>query len=155
MEWTTLVSTVVGAGIATASAAVLERQRGRRERADRGADVRRELYGSYLASLSHARHACGVIVRSDKLEGAGRLAAAREAFEPCIALRYQVAVVAPAVVVLASERAFRSLRDLRDVAAGGGRADGESYLAGRDRYADDLIALRESMRGDMRGGSSV
>ncbi|GHD14252.1 hypothetical protein GCM10010313_40470 [Streptomyces violarus] len=36
MQWLTLISTVVGAAIATGSAMLLERQRWRRERADRG-----------------------------------------------------------------------------------------------------------------------
>lgn len=57
MGWMTLASGVVGADIATASAVVFDKQRWRRERQDRAAAVRREIYGECLSCLSAARNA--------------------------------------------------------------------------------------------------
>ncbi|MEV5551848.1 hypothetical protein AB0L35_37930 [Streptomyces sp. NPDC052309] len=48
MQWITLISTMVGAAIATGSAMLLDRQRWRRERLDRETQARRTLYGEYL-----------------------------------------------------------------------------------------------------------
>ncbi|WP_039938278.1 hypothetical protein [Streptomyces himastatinicus] len=55
MEWITLASTVVGAGIATGSALLLDRRRWQRERRDRELETRRTLYGDYLACLGPGR----------------------------------------------------------------------------------------------------
>ncbi|GAA4916756.1 hypothetical protein ACFPM3_21290 [Streptomyces coeruleoprunus] len=149
MEWMTLASTVVGAGIATVSALLLERRRWRRERLDRGTEVRRALYGDYLACLSEARNACGRLARAVDLDSATRRQEARAAFEPCVGLRYQMTITAPARVVEASEKTFRTLRDLRDEVAEGTRLDSDDYRHGRDLYNDELTALREAMRRDL------
>lgn len=52
MRWITLISTIVGAAIATGSAVLLDRQRWRRERLERDTQSRRALYGNYPGSLS-------------------------------------------------------------------------------------------------------
>ncbi|TDT24016.1 hypothetical protein EV562_11940 [Streptomyces sp. BK208] len=95
MQWLTLISTVVGAAIATGSAMLLDRQRGKRERLDREAQARRILYGDYLATLSEARHACGNMPRDPDIAPSTPRTTAREAFGPCIGLRCQMTISGP------------------------------------------------------------
>lgn len=150
MQWITLISTIVGAAIATGSAMFLDRQRWRRERTDRETQARRTLYGDYLASLSEARHACGTMARDPDMSPSRRRTTAREAFGPCIALRYQMTITAPSRVVQASEEAFRRLRDLRDRVIEGVLATDAVYLEGRRTYDDALAVLRARMRENLR-----
>ncbi|MFI0775753.1 hypothetical protein [Streptomyces sp. NPDC021212] len=149
MEWISLAGTVVGAGIATGSAMLLDRRRWQRERQDRDVEIRRILYGDYLACLSEARHACGNVARDPDMDRATRRTTAREAFGPCIGLRYQITITAPGHVVEASENAFRRLRDLRDRVMDGVPATDEVYVEGRGQYDDALAALRARMRQDL------
>ncbi|MGI5336624.1 hypothetical protein ACQEVS_04055 [Streptomyces sp. CA-181903] len=149
MEWTSLVGTALGAIIATASGALLERRRWRRERGERDAAVRRALYAEYLAGLAEARSAGAVLARNTAMDPADRFTTAREAFAPCIRLRYQMAITAPADVVRASDEAFRRLRDFRDrVIEGAGEAD-SAYVDGKSAYNEALSALQELMRQDL------
>ncbi|AKN75258.1 hypothetical protein QR97_11405 [Streptomyces sp. PBH53] len=152
MQWATLISTIVGAAIATGSAMLLDRQRWQRERSDRETQARRALYGTYLAGLSEARHACGNIARDPDTDASTRRATAREAFGPCIGLRYQMTISAPSRVVEASEDAFRRLRDLRDRVMEGVLVTDPVYLEGRRTYDDALAVLRARMREDLRVG---
>ncbi|MFE3217653.1 hypothetical protein [Streptomyces antimycoticus] len=152
MQWITLISTIVGAAIATGSAMLLDRQRWKRECLARDTQTRRTLYGDYLASLSEARHACGNVARDPGMESSTRRTTAREAFGPCIGLRYQMTISAPSRVVDASEKAFRSLRDLRDRVMEGVLAAEPVYLEGRRSYDDALAVLRARMREDLRVG---
>ncbi|MFF7369365.1 hypothetical protein [Streptomyces tricolor] len=150
MEWFTLISTIAGAAIATGSAMLLDRQRWKRERSDRETQARRALYGDYLAGLSESRHACGNVARDSDMDLPTRRATAREAFGPCIGLRYQMTISAPGRVVEASEEAFRRLRDLRDRVMEGVLVTDPVYLEGRRTYDDALAVLRARMREDLR-----
>ncbi|MGW0554779.1 hypothetical protein ACWDZ6_11335 [Streptomyces sp. NPDC002926] len=149
MEWIALASTVVGAAIAMGSAMLLDRRRWQREHQDREIQTRRTLYGAYLACLSEARHTCGNVARDPDMELATRRTTAREAFGPCIGLRYQITITAPPGVVEASENAFRRLRDLRDRVMEGVLVTEQVYLEGRRSYDDALAALRTGMRQDL------
>ncbi|MFF5156278.1 hypothetical protein ACFY3N_08500 [Streptomyces sp. NPDC000348] len=149
MQWITLISTIVGAVIATGSAMLLDRQRWKRERLDRETQTRRTLYGDYLAGLSEARHVCGNVARDSDMEPSTRRTMAREAFGPCIGLRYQMTISAPSRVVEASEDAFRRLRDLRDRVMEGVLVTDPVYLEGRRTYDDALAVLRARMREDL------
>ncbi|QNP72670.1 hypothetical protein IAG44_26745 [Streptomyces roseirectus] len=146
MPWAALVSAVVGAVIATGAGALLERARWRRERSERSAGVRRVLYGEYLEQLSQARNVFRGLARSPDLPRAEREQAARSGFAACYGLRYQMSITAPDQVVRASETAFRALRDVRDLAAGGVAAGDPAYVTGRESYEDALAALRAGMR---------
>ncbi|MBZ3900504.1 MULTISPECIES: hypothetical protein [Streptomyces] len=152
MQWITLMSTLVGAAIATGSALLLDRQRWKRERLERETHTRRTLYGEYLASLSEARHTCGNVARDPDMELSVRRATARHAFGPCIGLRYQMTISAPSHVVDASEDTFRRLRDLRDRVMEGALATDPVYVEGRLNYNDALAVLRTRMRGDLHVG---
>ncbi|KFF94865.1 hypothetical protein IQ62_45630 [Streptomyces scabiei] len=155
MQWITLISTIVGAAIATGSAMLLDRQRWKRERSDRETQARRTLYGDYLAGLSEARHACGNLARDPDMEPSTRRTTAREAFGPCIGLRYQMTISAPGRVVDASEDAFRRLRDLRDRVMEGVLVNDPLYLEGRRTYDDALAVLRTRMREDLRADGTA
>ncbi|MGE7386956.1 hypothetical protein ACQKM2_15900 [Streptomyces sp. NPDC004126] len=152
MPWMTLASAVVGALIATASAVLLDRSRWRREQDDRLLAVRRVLYGDYLTSLSEARNAFRSLARDTETAPADRARSARESFAPCYGLRYQMSITAGPDVLAASEAAFRRLRDVRDLAASGTRAEDEAYADGRADYETALARLREAMRLDLGTG---
>lgn len=81
-----------------------------------------------------------------------RRTTAREAFGPCIGMRYQMTITAPAPVVAASEDAFRRLRDLRDRVMEGTLATDPAYVDGRRSYDDALRTLRLRMREDLGSG---
>ncbi|WP_037670158.1 hypothetical protein [Streptomyces griseus] len=153
MQWIALLSTVVGAVIALGSAMLLDRKRWQRERLDREIQMRRSLYGDYLACLSEARHTCGNVARDPDMDLPTRRTTAREAFGPCIGLRYQMTITAPARVVEASEKAFRRLRDLRDRVMEGVLATEPVYVEGRLGYDTALAELRAGMREDLAAGS--
>ncbi len=146
MPWITLASAVVGALIATASAALLDRTRWRRDKDERLLAARRTLYSEYLAVLSQARNAFRSLARTDGLGPAEREHAARDSFAPCYGMRYQMAVTATPDVFAASEHAFRRLRDVRDLAAAGTRADDGAYAHGRTEYEAALGQLVDAKR---------
>jgi hypothetical protein len=153
MPWSTLASAVVGAVIATVSAALLDRSRWRRERYAGLLDVRRVLYSDYLACLSQARNDFRVLARDPGLDTTEREHSARTSFAPCYGLRYQMSITASPSVVLVSEDAFRRLRDVRDLAGAGTLAGDERYVGGRARYEDTLTRLREAMRHELGADS--
>ncbi|MGW0649947.1 hypothetical protein ACWD4T_14190 [Streptomyces umbrinus] len=149
MEWMTLVSAGVGAVIATASAAVLERGRWRRESRERETAVRRVLYGDYLACISEARNGFRSLARDTVIPAPDRAVAARDCFAPCYGLRYQMTITAPPAVSDASEVIFRRLREIRDAVAEGALSDSDVYAQGKRHYEDALARLRTAMRTDL------
>ncbi|MEV8344656.1 hypothetical protein [Streptomyces niveus] len=145
----TLASAVVGALIATASAALLDRSRWRRERHDRLLATRQVLYSDYLACLSNARNAFRDLARNQDLDAVERERSARDSFAPCYGMRYQMSITAASGVATASESVFRRLRDVRDLAAAGTLAGDEAYSAGRAEYEAALTRLGDAMRRDL------
>jgi hypothetical protein len=89
------------------------------------------------------------MARDPDMDPSMRRTTAREAFGPCIGLRYQMTISAPSRVVEASEDAFRSLRDLRDRVMEGVLVTDPVYLEGRRAYDDALAVLRVRMRTDL------
>ncbi|MGW1466140.1 hypothetical protein ACWCPT_17570 [Streptomyces sp. NPDC002308] len=149
MPWLTLAGAVVGALIATASTALLDRNRWRREQDDRLITARRALYGEYLTCLSQARNDFRSLARDRTVNLVERERSARDSFAPCYGLRYQMSITAALNVFDASEEAFRRLRDVRDLAAAGALAGGEAYSGGRADYEAALVRLRDAMRVDI------
>jgi hypothetical protein len=149
MPWVTLLSAVVGAVIATSSAALLDRVRWRRDRHNHLIGVRRALYGDYLECLSQARNAFRSLARDLEAPASERQRIARDSFGPCYGMRYQISITASEAAFEASEGAFRRLRDLRDLVAAGIVASDEAYVHGRLGYDDALKQLRAAMRQDL------
>lgn len=149
VEWVALVSTVVGGGIATVSAGALERRRWKRERGQQRTETRRALYGSYLAALAKARSACGLLARETEVPVDRRRRGVWEAFEPCVSLRYELAISAPSSVVEPAAETYSRLQDLLEIVSGGATADSDEYARGRTRYAEAYRALITAMRSDL------
>ncbi|MFC8077828.1 hypothetical protein ACFUN8_20085 [Streptomyces sp. NPDC057307] len=145
----TLASAVVGALIATASAALLDRSRWRRERDDRLLGMRQVLYSDYLACLSQARNAFRELARNQDLDPLEKERSARDSFAPCYGTRYQMSITAASEVATASENVFRRLRDVRDLAAAGTLAGEAAYSGGRAEYEAALTGPRDAMRRDL------
>jgi len=149
VEWLALVSTLVGGGIATVSAAVLERRRWRRQRYEQQEGIRRVLYGSYLAALAKARHTMSLMVRETETPLEQRRRAVWDAFEPCVGLRYELSIVAPQSVVVPAEDVFHRLQDLLESVSAGATAEDDTYASRRARYIEVHTALRSAMRSDL------
>ncbi|MFJ5294529.1 hypothetical protein [Streptomyces sp. NPDC088348] len=150
MQWISLISAIAGAIIATAATAFLDRHRWRREQAQRRTDTRRVLYGEYLATLSRARNDFRILARDLDTAPAQRDTSARNSFAPCYEVRYQITITASTKVVAASEKTFRRLRDVRDLAGDGTLAGDERYSGGRGEYEAALTELRTAMRQELR-----
>ncbi|MFE7440920.1 hypothetical protein ACFU7X_10710 [Streptomyces chartreusis] len=144
-----MASTVVGGAIATVSAGWLDHRRWRRDRGEQNVDTRRALYGSYLAALAKARHTCSIVARETESPLDQRRRAVWDAFEPCISLRYELAICAPPFVVSPAEDTFRRLRDIRDVVARGMSAESSGYAQCRTLYDQAHVTLRGAMRQDL------
>ncbi|MBH1937098.1 hypothetical protein I5Q34_22985 [Streptomyces sp. AV19] len=155
MEWTSLVGTVVGAVVTTASAVLPDRRRRHRERGERETAVRRALYAEYLAVLAEARTGCAVLARDTGRDPADRFTAAREVFAPCERLRYQMAVTAPPVLVEAAHTAHRRLRDFRDRVIEGALEHEPRYRESTAAFNEALAELRALMREDLLGEGAV
>ncbi|MFJ9640112.1 hypothetical protein [Streptomyces sp. NPDC101178] len=83
------------------------------------------------------------------MSSAERERSARDSFVPCYGVRYQMSITAAPNVFVASENAFRRLRDVRDLAAAGTLAGDEAYSGGRAEYEAALEGLRDAMRLDL------
>ncbi|MFE1801103.1 hypothetical protein ACFW9L_33770 [Streptomyces sp. NPDC059517] len=149
MEWTALVSTLVGGGIATLSAGSLEFWRSKRQRVDQSTENRRVLYGSYLAVLSETRHTLGSLARARDMQSAERAAAVWDAYVQCISRRYEVEITAPTQVVAATENTHHAFRDLCVAVADGVTNDSDTYAQLRQAYKEAHALLRRAMRSDL------
>ncbi|MFI7239914.1 hypothetical protein [Streptomyces cyaneofuscatus] len=63
-------------------------------------------------------------------------------------VRHQMSITAASNVFVASENAFRRLRDVRDPAVAGTLAGDEAYSGGLAQYQAALEGLRDAMRLD-------
>lgn len=110
IQWTTLLATLLGAGVAMGTSLLVESRKDHRElllesrkhNRDVTSDwrkARRDLYAALLAVLTQARSELRHLsVNSDMSEGE-RTQMARRAFARCNELRYQLELLAPAEVV--------------------------------------------------------
>ncbi|WP_369255176.1 hypothetical protein [Streptomyces sp. R35] len=152
MEWSSLASTLVGGTIAAVAALLVEGRRWKRERSNQRSEVRRTLYGSYLASLTQARHACSVLARDPDASPAARRSAIHKAFDPCNAFRAQMTIVAPRGLVDPSRRAYLDLREFGDRIAEGLRLEDPEYGVRRTKHDQVLTVLIDAMRQDLDKG---
>jgi hypothetical protein len=152
MDWSPLLSTLLGATIGLGSAVVLERGKSARDGRQRTLDQRRTVYAEYLSALSRTRNEIRLAASKDSEPAEERSKQAREAFKEggAYELRYQVALLAPEQVVSASDAAFRALRDVRDVVVAGAVHGEAGYVSDRDKWESRFAALREEMRRDLK-----
>jgi hypothetical protein len=116
MNWGTLISAVIGATFGAGTTTLVDRFRWKREHGTREHEVKREIYGKYVAALSLATHQLSDLRRPSALTAdelmreAGRVLTASGAY----LLRAQVLITAPEHLEEPTEMAFAALRDLRD-----------------------------------------
>ncbi|MEV0845503.1 hypothetical protein AB0J21_06360 [Streptomyces sp. NPDC049954] len=149
MQWTTLAATSLGALIAMGSSFLVELRKDRRETFAEFRRGRRELYGAYLSKLAKTRGDLALLALNRSLETAERVVRARQAFDGCYELRYQLEVFAPRAVVERALVYFRSVRALRDATAVGMEEGEEEYEQTFREVMRALAELRTVMRQDM------
>lgn len=89
------------------------------------------------------------MARETEMPASERRRAVWDAFEPCVSLRYELAITAPPTVVSPAEASFRRLRDIRDTVAQGLPPESDEYARGRTQYDEAHLALRMAMRQDL------
>ncbi|AJT68754.3 hypothetical protein T261_7152 [Streptomyces lydicus] len=149
MTWIPLVSTLLGAVIATASALLVETRRTRREEQSEWRTARRALYAAFLGTHAQARSDLRDIAYDADIPSGDRPRLARSAFAPCYGTRYEMEILAPPSVVEPAVRFSRATRLLRDAVGSGAVAGGPEYRELTDRYLDAVNEVRDAMRGDV------
>lgn len=116
MDWGTLLGTIVGATLGIGSTTLADHTRYRREQANRVHDTLRDLYSTYLAALNDSSTALRVIILRES-DATARYQAALDAFRDASVLtqRCRIALQAPPAVQEKSDRAYRLLRQWRDL----------------------------------------
>ncbi|MFD6243075.1 hypothetical protein ACFWFV_26770 [Streptomyces diastaticus] len=116
MNWGTQVSTIIGAVLGIGATLLVDRARHRREQTNRVQDVRRDLYTRYLTALTDSSSALRLIILKEN-DPAVRYQAALDAFRDSSVLtrRYEINLQAPPAVKEKSDRAYRLLRQWRDL----------------------------------------
>ncbi|MFC7305800.1 hypothetical protein ACFQVC_16430 [Streptomyces monticola] len=153
MDIGTLIGTGLGAVVGVGSTLMADRVRWKRDRAARREDLKRELYGEYLAALTRTRNQLKDLVKArnftpdERAHQAGELYREGGAYE----LRYQMSITAPEQVVKRSDDALRKLRDVRD------RLQEQVTDSELDTEFTRLIksvkSLRDAMRADLGADS--
>ncbi len=163
MDWTTPVSTLIGALVGVGSTLLSESVRARRDRGNQSHQLRRQLYARYLEALTSTDSDLQLLAVRERAPVAETdLRAAWRGHSP-LALHYEIGLVAPPPVTGAADTAYRALRTARNAlgAAGAtagdsGTPDGRPGPAGprdvRGGYIDALAVLRAAMRADVGDG---
>jgi hypothetical protein len=151
VEWSSLAGTALGALIGVSATLSAERTRWRRGRRDTDKATKHQTYAEYLAALSRTRNEVRGAALSESVPAADRSRRAAEAFRTGRAyeLRYQVELIGPDSVVIASDKTFRTLRELRDLVEGGALHRDDIYLGQRDLWDAAFAELRERMKADL------
>ena len=161
-QWIAVLGTALGAVIGIGAAFINDRVRWRRDQDRDRLGVRRELYSSYIATLTEIHESMRAVSGRDGLTPAGRRDAVRAVFHDggLYQLRYQIGVIADQQVLDAAETAFSHMRDIRDTLAAGGRISDPQYQEQRTAWGGVLRTLQHVMREELgsarvelRGGS--
>ena len=151
MEWSSLAGTALGALIGVSATLAAERTRWRRGRQDTDKATKQRTYAEYLAALSRTRNEIRGAAISESVPAADRSRRAAEAFRTggAYELRYQVELIGRDSVIVASDKAFRTLRELRDLVEGGTLHRDDVYLGRRDVWDAAFSELRQHMKADL------
>lgn len=153
MEWSTLLSTLLGAVIGVGSTLLADRIRWRRDARGQQRSHRHELYADYLSVLTRAHESLRLVAQTERPEttAADREMATRAAFAESGAYewRNRISVTAPTAVHTASEETFRRLRDVRRVLAHGAKVGSADYETVREEFSVTLRLLVVAMREDV------
>ncbi|QKW07926.1 hypothetical protein HUT18_17560 [Streptomyces sp. NA04227] len=179
MDWTTPVSTLIGAVVGVGSTLLAESLRSRRDRGTQHESLKRELYARYLAALTATDSELQLLAVRHRNAGPVDELEIRDAWRShaLLALKYEIQLVAPAPVSEAAEQTYRRLRELRNAVGTQNLATRTSALdttSGPDTtpspdttsvpaprseawqtvhtpYVDALETLRVAMRADLGG----
>ncbi|WP_086860405.1 MULTISPECIES: hypothetical protein [Streptomyces] len=164
MDWTTPISTLLGAVVGVGSTLLGETVRSKRDRGHQQYELRRQLYARYLEALTNTDSELQLLAIREQtpLDEADLRAAWRN--HSLLSLNYEIALVGPPPVADAADTAYRSLRSMRNVL---GRAEvtlgrpgapedntpGTAEWHGAHRaYIDAMATLRSAMRADIGNG---
>ncbi|MEU5614332.1 hypothetical protein AB0H03_37515 [Streptomyces sparsogenes] len=164
MDWTTPVSTLIGAMVGVGSTLLGETVRSKRERGHQLDQLRQQLYARYLEALTSTDGELQLLaVRQRTPVDEVDLRAAWRGHS-LLALNYEIALVAPPPVADAADTAYRALRAMRNVigttevtlgrrgAPEGGGAGAAEWDGAHREYIEAVAALRSAMRADVGGG---
>lgn len=148
MDWSTLVSTVAGAGIGIGATLLADRSRWKREQAAGNSQLRRQAYAAYLAALIGAHERMRIAAAGEHAAAGRREAAIEEAFrsaDPYVR-RYEMALIAPPEVIDPAVQAFRRVRHIRDLLISGVSASSAEYRQAQRDYYASIEAASDAMR---------
>ena len=151
MDWSSPLSTLLGALIGVSSTLAVDRVRADRERLDKDKAVKRQVYADYLAALTRTRNELRSAARDPEAAPEDCRRTAVEALRDggAYELRYQVAVLAPTAVDQASVDAFHALRDMHDLVEEGAVHTDPDYREAHRRWDERFTSLRELVRKDL------
>jgi hypothetical protein len=151
VQWSSLIGAVVGALIGVSATVASEHMRWRRGRQDSDKATKRQTYADYLAALSLTRNELRLAALKSSIPPPERSKRAAKAFSTgrTYELRYQVALIAPMELTAASDHAFRSLRQLRDLVQDGTLRTDSSYAEQKAIWEAAFTALRDRMKNDL------
>ncbi|MFI7415134.1 hypothetical protein ACIBU0_41515 [Streptomyces sp. NPDC049627] len=152
MGWLTLISTLSGGVLGVGSTLVVESVRNRRDQRLRHAELRRTAYVRYLTALTETETALQTLAlsRSTPIASSDVVAAFRST--GVIAARYELFLVAPAVVYDAAREAYDLLRAMRVAIATTTVVVGDEsaeWQALHTPYDISLRKLRDAMRNSL------
>jgi len=160
MQWTTLLATLLGAGVAMGTSLLVEARKDHREMlleshkytrdvTSEWRRTRRDLYAGFLAVLTQARSELRHLSENTEMSEAERTRTARRSFARCYELRYQLELFAPAEVVNPALAYFRSVRSFRNAVGKGLRHTDREFERHTEQMKDTLADARDAMRKDL------
>ncbi|MFF8934692.1 hypothetical protein ACF08O_08180 [Streptomyces paradoxus] len=151
MDWSSALSTSIGAAIGIVATLIADRNRWRRDLSSRALEVRRETYTEFMTAMNEAGEAIRAVSLGDHSSDTSLDSVVREAFRSSgvHAALERLRLVAPPAVETAAYAAFRSMRHLRDhYAAGSEPTEGRAHST-RMELERNFQTLRELMRKDL------
>ncbi|MFD4554309.1 hypothetical protein ACFWP5_08265 [Streptomyces sp. NPDC058469] len=151
MDWGTLAGTALGAILGVGTTLLAERSRWRRENTARERAVKQRLYAEYLGALSLTTHRLRDLkrntglTREERIRQAGEILGSTDAYQ----LRYQMLIIAPEPLGDTANRAFRTVRDLRDRFDGPDVSADPEWSSTMAAVGQALNSLRTAMRSDL------
>jgi hypothetical protein len=151
MDWSSPLSTVLGAVVGVGSALVVDRARSRRDRQQQWDQQRRQMYTDFMATLNVGVGELEDIARRGGLTQPERDQALWQALRAAGVWRIhqQLLISAPPSVISGGWDALMGLTEIRGVLAGGATFASQEYLAARKRYSELMASLRDAMRRDL------
>ncbi|MGW3668248.1 hypothetical protein [Streptomyces sp. NPDC005141] len=150
MEWTSLLSTTMGALIALAASALAERRRWLRESAQRTRDDRRAAYVAFLNATAEASEILINIARGhDRDETSLARAGTVLRDSNTLSRRLELSLVAEDHIVQQAALTIALLRTYRDTVARGLTFDTEEFQGVRTAFNEQRDRLTQHMRGTL------